>query len=273
MIPKWLWNKSIAVYDLECDLIPTTLIYMMGVSIVTISDKGAASVVPSKVFTHTWAPYTHGSLLQGIQLITDCDYHAGHNSVGFDDPEVAKHLGILLDHKHLDTIILGKIIFSKDDLVGIDASIGIDKDLWGGYSLKAFGQRLGDFKIDFNDFSQMTKTMAVYCNQDVDLTVRLLLFLLEKENFPIEAVVDIEHRAAAVIAEQTKFGFYIDIEMTRKLNTDLLTEKLDLSTQLSDIFAPKWLKDGPEKTYKKPSKVRKYLPNNNYIPLIGTHND
>ncbi|RKX82192.1 MAG: hypothetical protein DRP57_10390, partial [Spirochaetes bacterium] len=166
--------------------------------------------------------------------------------------------------------ILSKIIFSKDDLFSIDPKLGIDKDLWGGYSLKAFGQRLGDFKLDFSDFSEMTKDMATYCNQDVDLTVQLLLFLLEKPNFPLEAVVDIEHKAATIIAEQTRFGFYIDIEKTRALNTKLLTEKLSLATELADIFSPKWLRDGPVKTYKKLSTTRKYLPDTTYIPLLGT---
>ena len=129
---------------------------------------------------------------------------------------------------------------------------------------------MGDFKMDFNDFSRLTEEMAVYCNQDVDLTAKLLLFLMEKENFPIEAVLDIEHKAAAIIAEQESYGFYIDIEMTRALNTKLLQEKGELARELSDIFSPKFLADGPVKSYKKLSKVKKYLPNNNYIPLLGT---
>jgi len=269
-IPKWLWNKTIAVFDLETDRIPTTEIYMNGVAIVTISDTGIPTITPSKVFTQYWAPYSKGSLLQSIELMNTCDYICGHNIQAFDSPEIRKHLSIDLQVIPLDTLIISKIIFSKDELFAIDASLGIDKDLWGGYSLKAFGQRLGDFKIDFHDFSGMTKEMSIYCNQDVDLTAQLLLFLLNKVNFPLEAVIEIEHKAAAIIAEQETFGFYIDIEKTRALNTKLLTEKLDLSNKLTDIFAPKWLKDGPEKSYKKLSKVRKYLPNTKYIPLIGT---
>jgi len=273
MIPKWLWNKTIAVYDLETDRIPTTLIYMMGVSVVTINARGVATSTPSKVFTHTWTSYSNGSLMQGISLVNSCDFRAGHNSVGFDDYEVRRYLNILLTKPALDTMILSKIIFSKDDLFAMDPQLKIDKDLWGGYSLKAFGQRLGDFKISFDNFNKMNEEMAVYCNQDVNLTSKLLLFLLNKENFPLEPVVTIEHQAAAIIAEQTAFGFYIDIDLTRKLNTKLLKEKLELSTELSKIFSPKFLKDGPVKSYKKTSKVKKYLPNTHYIPLIGTNYD
>ena len=270
MIPKWLHGKTIAVYDLETDRIPTTLIYMAGIGIITISDTGIATTTPSKIYTHKWTPYSNGSLHEGLTLINSCDYHAGFNSVGFDDPEVSKHLGVTLTTPHLDAMIIAKIIFSKDDLYSIDPKLGIDKDLWGGYSLKAFGQRLGDFKIDFSDFTDMTEEMAIYCNQDVNLTSQLLLFLLEKPECPLERVLLIEHQAAAVIAEQTKFGFYIDIEKARALNTKLLTEKLSLATDLADIFSPKWLRDGPVKTYKKLSTTRKYLPDTTYIPLLGT---
>ena len=116
----------------------------------------------------------------------------------------------------------------------------------------------------------MTEEMAIYCNQDVNLTSKLLLHLLSQENFPLEKVVTIEHQAAAIIAEQERYGFYIDIEKARALNTALLTEKLNLSTELLEIFHPKWLKDGPVKEYKKLSTVKKYLPNNHYKPLLGT---
>ena len=107
--------------------------------------------------------------------------------------------------------------------------------------------------------------MSIYCNQDTDLTARLLVFLLNRYNFPIEAVVKIEHEAATVIAEQTAFGFYLDIGMAKVLNTLLLKEKGELARKLADIFSPKFLKDGTVKSYKKPSKVRKYLPNLRYI--------
>ena len=270
MIPKWLWNKKIAVYDLETDRIPTSLIYMAGVAIVKIDDKGNPYTIPSKVFTHIWTPYSQGSLLEAIALINSCDIVAGFNSVGFDNPEVFKHLGVDIPLPHLDAMILSKIIFPKDSLYAIDAQLGVDKDLWASYSLKAFGQRMGDFKLDFHSFDEMTEEMAIYCNQDTNLTAQLLIFLLQKEEFPLQQVVEIEHQAAAIIAEQTAMGFYLDIDKARELNTALLKEKGEIARELAEEFKPKWLKDGPVKTYKKPSIVRKYLPDNNYTPLIGT---
>ena len=265
-IPTFLKDKTIAVWDLEADYIPSTVIYCNGVSII----KDGKVLSKSEIYTQYWTPYTNGSLMESITRINQCDYHCGHNIVGFDAPLVKRLMGTMVTAKPLDTLLLAKIIFSKDDLYAMDPQLGIDKNLYGGYSLKAFGQRMGDFKIDFNDFSALTEEMTVYCNQDVDLTARLLLFLFTKENFPIEAVVDIEHKAAAIITEQESYGFYIDIDKARALNTILLKEKLELSSKLAEIFSPKFLKDGQVKTYKKPSKVKKYLPNPHYIPLIGT---
>lgn len=270
MIPQWLWNKRIGVYDLETDYIPTTQIFCNSVSIIDIDAFGNYTVTPSRVFTKHWTSYTTGSLMEAIALLWTCDYICAHNLVAFDALEILKHQGITLPGKPLDTLILSKIIFSKDDFYGMDPQLGIDADLIGSYSLKTFGQRFGDFKIDYNDFSHLSEEMTIYCNKDTDLAVKLLLFLLEKENFPIEAVVDIEHRAAKIIAEQTEFGFYLDIEKANALNTALLKEKGELSRELLDIFKPKFLKDGKVKVYAKPSTVRKYYPNANYIPLLGT---
>jgi len=263
MIPEWLKGKTIAVWDIEADWIPSTKIFCVSVEIV----RDEVIIEPAKIFTIHWVPYSHGSIMQAVTLINTCDYNAGHNIMGYDVPMMQKLAGTDIVSTPLDTLILAKIVFSKDDLFAMDGDLGVDKKLFGSYSAKAFGQRMGDFKIDYEDFSHLNREMAIYCNQDVSLTSRLLLFLLAKSNFPIEAVVDIEHKAASIIAEQTALGFHLDIVKARALNTALLTEKTELARQLSLIFKPKWLKDGQEKTYKKPSKVRKYLPNNNYIPV------
>jgi len=272
MIPKWLHGKRIGVWDLETDYIPTTLIYMNGVSFIDIDMEGIPTATPSKTYTYIWTPYSQGSLLESIQLLQGCDYICGHNLVGFDIPQVQQHLGININIPVLDTLILAKIMISKDELYSIDANLKLlDTIDWSRpYALDAFGKRLGDHKLEFKEFDEMTEKMQIYCDQDVNLTSRLLLHLLNQPTFPLEAVVTIEHQAASIIAEQTKFGFYIDIEKTRALNTALLTEKLDLSLKLEAIFSPKYLKDGKVKSYKKKSVVRKYLPNTNYKPLIGT---
>ena len=267
MMPKWLHGKSVMIYDIETDWIPTTKMFCISIAKLSIALDGTHTLTPARIYTTHWVGYTNGSLMEAVTQINKCDYVCGHNIIGFDNQEVKKLLLSGITSTPLDTLILSKIVFSKDDLFAMDPGLGVDKKLYGSYSAKAFGQRMGDFKIDYDDFSHLNREMAIYCNQDTDLTARLLLFLLSKENFPLEKVTIIEHKAADIVAAQTTAGFYLDIVKARALNTKLLTEKTDLARKLSAIFKPKWLKDGPEKTYKKASKVRKYLPNNNYIPV------
>lgn len=259
MYPEWLKDKTIAVLDLETDYIPTTQIFCNSITVI----KNGDVVVPVKLYTQYWTPYSHGSLQESIKVVNECDYVCAHNLCGFDNGEIEKYLTKLLP-KQLDTLILAKLIFSKDDLYAMDVGLGVDKDMLGKYSLKAFGQRFGDHKLDYTDFSHLNEEMGIYCNQDTELAARLLVFLLEKEHFPTEQVIKMEHDVANIIYKQTQFGFYLDKELTVKLDTDLLKEKGELSRKLLEIFHPKFLKDGAEKSYKKVSTVRKYIENKNW---------
>jgi len=264
MLPVWLWGKTVAMFDLETDYIPTTQLFCNSVSILTVALDGSHEVEPAKVYTQYWTPNTHGSLMDSISIINKCDYMSAHNLMGFDKGEVKRHLGVDLLPIPLDTLILAKLIFSKDDLMAMDPQLGVEKSSWGSYGLKAFGQRMGDHKLDYTDFSHLNQEMMIYCDQDTNLAMQFLIFLLEKDTFPLMDVVTMEHKAAGIIYEQTRFGFYLDITKTRELNTTLLTEKGELARELAEIFSPKFLRDGAPKQYVKPSKVRKYLPNKHY---------
>lgn len=279
MIPKWLQGKTIAVYDIETPWITsegtTALDTIYCIGVVTLLNS---KVISKKVYTQYWTPYTNGSLQECVVALQQADIRVAFNNVGFDDVVMKNVLGCTLptispewNFPSLDLLIISKICFSKDELFSIDASIGIDKALWGAYSLRAWGARLGNDKMHFDEFDTgLTEAMTKYCLQDCVVTSDLFLNLVTRENFPIEPVVTIEHQAAAIIAQQTEYGFYFDITKGKALNTKLLTEKHELSTKLTSIFKPKWLRDGKEKEYKKKSIVRKYLPNNNYKPLLGT---
>ena len=267
MIPKWLHGKRIGIFDLETDFIPTTQIFCNGVSFLDIAEDGSYTYKPSKIYTQRWVLYSKGSLIESIIEINKCDYIAGHNIMKFDIPEVKKHLGLDLTPIPLDTLIISKLIFSKDELYSIDASLNLlDVIDWSRpYALDAFGKRLGDLKIEFKEFHELSEEMCVYCNQDVNLTRDLLLFLLHREGVPSEEVITLEHKAAKIIQEQTTLGFYFDVDEARALNTELLQEKGDIHRELSKTFLPKFLPDGKAASYKKLSTVRKYIPDSTYV--------
>ena len=264
-------HNEVAVYDIETTAIPAngidyvSTIWAIGVKIGNNT---------TKKYTKYYVEGSDGTLQQALALINSLPYRSGHNILGFDDYLITKFIGPLTNTP-LDTLILSKIIFSKDQLVAIDIALGEDypKALIGSYSLKAFGLRMGgdEQKIEFEDWSKLSTDMIEYMTGDVEVSFKLIHFLLSHKNYPIDKVVKIEHDVRKIISEQEVLGFYIDIELTRTLNTNLLKNKIQLQHKLQKIFLPKMLKDGPIKSYKKASKVRKYLPDERYInPWIST---
>jgi hypothetical protein len=260
MRPNFLKNKTIAIYDLEGDLIPTTIIYCISLKII----KNNETIQETKLYTYKYTSYSKGSLAEAIALINSCDYCCGHNIINFDTPVIQSLLNYKITSKPLDTLILSKIVYPQDTLYGIDIQLGLDSKLQGKYSLKAFGERLGFSKDSFEDFSKLSEEMGIYCNRDVEVTHKLLNNLQDNKYFPNENVTTIEHKAAQIIEEQSKMGFYLDITKARKLNTELLAEKNQILEKLIKVFKPKFLKDGPVLTYSKPSTVRKYIENKSY---------
>ena len=51
----------------------------------------------------------------------------------------------------------------------------------GGHSLEAWGERVGEAKMDFGtDFSRYTERMGYYCKQDVAVNIKVLAALEEE---------------------------------------------------------------------------------------------
>ena len=79
--------------------------------------------------------------------------------------------------------------------------------LEGGHSLRAWGERLGDFKDNFTDFDGgLTQEMIDYCKQDVHVT-SLLYDRLTQELQDYGSSVDLEHRIAYIMKRQEDNGF------------------------------------------------------------------
>ena len=50
----------------------------------------------------------------------------------------------------------------------------------GGHSLRNWGTKLGQSKIEFEQFDFFSEEMLKYCRNDVDLTQRLYKFLITR---------------------------------------------------------------------------------------------
>ncbi len=136
------------------------------------------------------------------------DEFVGHNIIGFDAPVIKKIIGIDLHDKGkvIDTLVLSRLFNPSRE---------------GGHSLKSFGERLKFGKLDFKNFSEYSDEMLEYCIRDVELTERVLGYLIKHNpDFSREAI-RLEHDIARIITRQENNGFLFDV-----VKADLLLGKL-----------------------------------------------
>lgn len=185
----------------------------------------------------------------------------GHNILEFDAPQLSKIWGVKIpDENILDTILLSRLYSPK---------------LEGGHSLRSWGERLNDHKIEFEDFSAFTEEMLTYCKQDVALTKKLYKHLLSKLGPTADFAINLEHKVALLLKEAKERGFYFDLNKALDIRRDLDKErsKLDELIVFPDVPKYEWFipkKDNIKKGYVKdvPFLKTKYVPFN---PNSGQH--
>ena len=246
------------VFDLECDLIPSTKVFCIGLA---IDDE------PVEVYAAYPVTGATGAMPVGEDVLKNADLLIGHNIISYDIPMLAKLRHCHLHAKLRDTILILKLMFSKDHLFNIDRGIeDMPKKLWGAYSLEAFGWRFGDYKGDFHDFSRLSAKMVTYCKQDVSLTRTLYEWAIEQENYPLEKVIELEQKSGEMLQRQQDNGFHFDIKAARDLATKMRLEMLRLERKLHRKFKPMFLKDGPEKQAKGSFKRKTWLEDSLFQP-------
>jgi len=252
---------SIAIVDIETPFI-TNLgvmaiekIFCIGV---TIDDQ------PTKLYSYVYHPLSSGTLNTALLAINSCDLAVFHNGCKFDIPVLEHLLGAITVPIH-DTLIISKLMFTKDQLLDIDLNIpDFPKALYGSYSLKAFGYRLGVNKGEFTDFSEFCTDMMTYLEQDCIVTKALYSMLRSQPSFPAQNIIDLEQEVASLIFQQEVNGFYFDIDAATTLNTKMLFEKQALQRKLQKTFRPQFLPNGPVTTPAKPMRRKRYIKDENY---------
>jgi hypothetical protein len=219
---------------------------------------------PVQRFTHLYHPTSSGNLKAAVALLNSCDYIIGHNILGFDIPVIENCIG-KLTATPIDTLLISKEMFAKDTLKAIDYGIPeMPPKLYGSFSLKAFGIRFGDYKIQFEDFTKLTTEMLDYCDQDVELTYRLFEYLFSQTFVPLPNVIALENRVKNIITYQELCGFYFDVDKAKALANTMRYRKLSLELSLQKAFKPMFLPDGPIKQPSSRNKIKVYAPALNY---------
>lgn len=155
----------------------------------------------------------------------DCIF-VGHNIVKFDAPVVNRlaDAGIKVN-RVVDTLILTTLY---------------KPTIQGGHSLAAWGERVGYEKLEYDDWSRLTKEMVTYCQRDVKVTVELfkrITRVLNKIGFS-ELSCQIQHKITHISNIQQKNGFKFNGEKAIQFLQELRAEEERLKEEIYTAFPP-----------------------------------
>ena len=178
---------------------------------------------------------------EGLQdLINNHDGIVGHNIISFD----AYWLRVLWNvtikaSQAVDTLVMSRLL---------------EPTLQGGHSLRAWGERLGENKLDFDDYDGgLSDEMLEYCQKDVRVTTALYRMLQDsfKGWKDSRQSIALEHKTAIEIAKQERNGFKLDVPQAQVLYAQLSDRMATIEDQMQSVFQPIVEERWSEKTGKR----------------------
>lgn len=180
-----------------------------------------------------------------------------HNGIKFDF--IALKLFGVLDYEvgylGKDDLIFGKPVKITDTLI---RSRLFNPDRYGGHSLQAWGERLGEYKDDFRlksieaglikstdpkgaEFKKYSDIMVSYCEQDTLVTEKIFNEL-ESEFVSYsgwEKPEKLENKLADLAIRRETYGFWFDKELAVECLNDLMGKMEELENKVNPILPPK----------------------------------
>jgi DNA polymerase-1 len=171
-----------------------------------------------------------------LRLAPQVTQWIGHNSIDYDSYIIEKLWGYKIPvSKQTDTLVLSRLCDPVMD----------------GHSLDAWGKRLGDHKIEFNDWTQYSDEMKTYCKQDVALTEKVYIHLTrEMKHFSPESI-RLEHSMQYIVSEQKRNGFLLDKDVAMQIYTGAKSEADRIEKAVLEFFPPIVTERYSEKTGKR----------------------
>lgn len=206
------------------------------------------------------------------------NFIVAHNGHKFDLPTL-KLFG-LIDYKigYLDEpdTLFGREVRFIDTLV---LSRLVNPDRFGGHSLSAWGQRLGNAKVDFRgiciekgyieksspkgaEFKTYCPEMLHYCIQDTLVNIDIFHKLVEElRDWDWKMAIKQEHKLADLSVAREYFGFWFDKELALSVLDDLTQKMQELTDKVNPLLPSRKLTKG---------ELNEWTPPKNQIKADGT---
>jgi len=217
---------------------------------------------------------THDSphaLPEALNELMYADEICGQNIIAFDIPAIQKvYPWFAPTGRIVDTTVLSRLLYPDmldRDIVWDKKKRGkwIPRNLFGRHSLESWGHRLGEFKDDYSKrmkaegkdpWAEWNPLMQSYCEQDVEVTVKLVKKLLAKN--PTVESFELEHGTQQIIFRQERRGFAFDEQAAQKLHAELVGKQTFLESELKKVFPPFFAPNGltkPKRSMKRKNDV------------------
>lgn len=177
----------------------------------------------------------------------------GHNIYAYDAVVLSKVAGINLGTNIRDTFLEAQICFPDVDYEDYRGTHGGKGKVFtakekGSHSLRAWGQRLGCYKGEYNGgFESYNDDMGAYCIQDTQVCKALAHFLeakLPEKLCEGSITLELENEIAPILARQQAHGVLFDVEKAEELYNTLQANLIDLKWKLLEIFKPRYIDAG-----------------------------
>ena len=216
-------NETFLVFDCETDGLYDQATVVHCIVIYDINRKQTFTYGPDRI-------------TDALAHLATADVLIGHNLIFYDIPVLQKLHSFVSKARIIDTLICTRLIWPKELLNDLDTEQypQVPTGMRGSASLKAWGWRLADNKINFKDFSQYSEELLEYCIQDVVITARLWQ-KIANENYA-ESALKLEHDFAIAINRQIRSGIPFDVDASLALVDELRAKQQDIETKLKEIF-------------------------------------
>lgn len=194
------------VFDIETNGLNPSVIWCI------CAIKGDEMITIEMPDKQTWE-----CLMEGVTEVI------GHNIIRYDVPVVERLLGVSIDCKVTDTLVMSRLY---------------NPQLEGGHSLAAWGERLKFPKGDYHDWSALTPEMVVYCQQDVRVTERVYKVLMQELGQFGTDSIDLEHDVQYSISKQIQNGWLLDERKATDLVAELQEKQNEVKEQVHKAFTP-----------------------------------